>query len=136
MRYINDLMDVIQPAAEQTATAQLYTHRPISPSDGGITFNFSYVDPHSKTYSRLMGTNLQNVEGQIAIRTRQRLKFVPGESIIVMPDMNWYVVSQETVDYNSVPQQVLRLWGGAPVGAARLLRLTQIESDWGTNDNS
>lgn len=129
MKYINDLMDVLQPASEQTAQAQLYVTRPLTPTDGAISFAFSYVDPHSRSYSRLMGSNIQNVTGTIAIKTRQRLPFKIGKSEVVLPDGTHYLVREVMTDYNSVPQQVLRLWG-APVGAARLIRLEQVESPW------
>ena len=131
MRYIQDLLDIMQPQSEQTAEAEFFKSRPLSALDGAVTFSFSYVDPHSKSYGRIMGSNIQ--ASTLAIRTKQRLDIVVGKSRVRLPDGIMYIIDQVMTDYSQVPQQALRLWG-APVGAPRLLRLTQIEDAWGSDN--
>lgn len=129
MKVIRDLMDLMRPHADYTATAVFYKTRPTNETTGGIEFDFSYVEPKSKAYARIFG-NVVGEDENVAIRTNERLPFkADGENFIRLPDGQLYSITQVMVDYDKAPKQALRLFAN-PVGAERLLRLKIYKTGW------
>lgn len=125
---IRDLMDVMRPHTEYTATATFYESRPLNGNAGGVPFDFSYVEPRSRAYTRLFA-NVVGEDGNIAIRTDERLNIVPGKTHIRLPDGQLYIVNQVLYDYDKAPKQALRMFP-MPIGVERLIRMIPVRDPW------
>ena len=125
---IRDLMDIMNPHAEYTASAVFYKSRPFDINAGGIQFDFSYVEPKSKAYARIFA-NVVGEDENIAIRTNERLDFIAGKSFVQMPDGLLYIVNEIMIDYDKAPKQALRMFA-CPVGVERLIRMKPYKDGW------
>lgn len=125
---IRDLMDLMRPHAEYTASGHFYKSRPLNGNAGGIPFDFSYVEPKTKAYARIFA-NVVGEDENLAIRTDERLDFKTGKSFVRMPDGKLYIVSEVMIDYDTAPKQALRMFA-VPVGAQRLIRLKPYADGW------
>lgn len=131
MKVIRDLMDLMAPRADFTATAIFYATRPTNQTTDGIAFDFSYVEPKSRAYSRIFA-NVVGEDENVAIRTNERLPFKSdGDNYIRLPDGVLYTITQVMTDYDKAPRQALRMFAN-PIGAERLLRLKVYKDGWET----
>ena len=129
---IRDLMDLMRPHSEYTATALFFESRPLNGNAGGIPFVFSYVEPKSRAYTRLIG-NVTGEDANIAIQTDERLDFQPGKTRIRLPDGQLYIVNQVLYDYDKAPKQALRMFP-MPVGVTRLIRMIPVKDPWSNTE--
>ena len=127
---IRDLMDVMRPHGEYTATATFYETRPLNNNAGGTMFDFAYVEPRTKQYTRIFA-NVAGEDDSIAIRTNERLPFKAGECYVRMPDGRLYICEQVMLDYDKASKQALRMFA-MPVGTEKLLRLSVYNDGWRT----
>lgn len=118
---IRDLMDLMRPHAEYTASGHFYKSRPLNGNAGGIPFDFSYVEPKTKAYARIFA-NVVGEDENLAIRTDERLDFKTGKSFVRMPDGKLYIITEVLADRDKAPKQALRLFAN-PIGTEYLLRL-------------
>lgn len=118
---IRDLMDILYPHAEYAAEAVFYETRPLNSNAGGLTFDFAYVEPRTKAYTRVFG-NVAGEDERIAIRTIARLKFTAGKNFVRLPDGKLYIITEALADRDKAPKQALRLFAN-PIGTEYLLRL-------------
>lgn len=125
---IRDLMDLMYPKAQYTATGTFYSSRPLNANAGGITFDYSYVEPKTKAYARIFA-NVVGEDESIAIRTAERLDFKAGKSFIRLPDGQLYLVSEVLIDYDTAPKQALRFFA-QPVGVQKLIRMKPYTDGW------
>ena len=125
---IFDTLDLMNPKARFTATANYYKETFDDPSDGAQQFNYEYVNPFSNTYRRLF-SNIQTAAGEVAIRTTDQLNFVVG-GFVITQDGKAFSVLQVEKDYQAANKQVMRLFG-TPVSVEYVLRLTEVENPWG-----
>ena len=129
MKVVRDLMDFNRPHSDFTATATFFSTRPTNQTTGGIAFDFSYVEPKSKAYSRIF-SGVAGEDENVAIRTSERLPFkADGENYIRTPDGKLYIITQVMNDYDKAPKQTLRMFAN-PVGAEKLLRLKIYKDGW------
>ena len=119
-----DISDILQPHGDFTARGVFYISRPLNHNSGGAGFYYAYVEPRSRAFSRLFA-NIIAEDGSIAIRTRQKLDVVPGESCVRTQNGQLYLVSQVMEDYDKASKQALRLFRRPP-GVELLLRMTPI----------
>ena len=124
---IRDLMDVMRPHTEYTATATFYESRPLNGNAGGVPFDFSYVEPKSRAYARLFA-NVVGENASVAIQTDERLDIKPG-NYIRLSDGQLYIANQVLYDYDKAPKQALRMFP-MPVGVTRLIRMIPVKDPW------
>lgn len=123
-----DIINIMRPHGEYTATGRFYKTRPLNHNAGGASFYFAYVEPKSKTYARIFA-NVTGADENIAIRTVAELPFKAGESCVRLPDGALYTVVQVMSDYSRAPQQALRMFKN-PSGVEKILRLKRYEDGW------
>lgn len=125
---LNDALDILNPRGRYTAEGTYWTERPDSANEGGMKFNYEWVDPMSKAYRVLYGT-VQSVEaGETAIRTNDNLGFSSG-GFVMTADGQLFQVIQVSKDFSSVPKQALRLFG-TPIMTEFVLRLVTVPNPW------
>lgn len=125
---VKDIRSLLQKHAEQTLTGTFYEHRPLTPSDGGISFPYEFVSPASWTFRRLFGNVVGNQFSITAIKTVSSLPWRVS-SFIVTQDGRLYSVLQIERDHANVGKQALRLFSDA-AGITYVLRLMEIENPW------
>lgn len=125
---IRDLMDILYPHAEYFAEATFYETRPLNSNAGGLTFNFAYVEPNTKAFTRIFA-NVIGEDENIAIKTIARLNFVTGKNYIRLPDKRLYLVTEVLADYNTASKQAMRILP-APIGIEHIIRMSYCKDDW------
>lgn len=126
---LNDVLDILNPRTRFTAEGTFWTERPDSADEGGMRFNYEYVDPFSKTYRRLFG-NIQSFDaGETAVRTNDLLPFKVG-AFVMTAEGTLFTITQAAKDFQSASKQALRLLG-TPLGTEYVLRLVNVENPWG-----
>lgn len=126
---IRDVMDILNPHEENTATATYYPTRTNDPAIGGQKISYKYVDPRSRVYRHLF-PNLQMFDGDnVAISTKDRLDYKVG-GFIVTADGAYYQIDERAVDYSTASKQALRLFK-TPLGTSFVLRMHSVDNPWG-----
>lgn len=125
---INDILDILNPRGQFTATAKYYDTLPSSPDDGGQKFSFEYVSPYSKTYQRIFA-NIQGEPGNVIIRTNKNNNYSIN-GIIITQDGKAYRIKQVEKEYPESSKQVQRLFISL-VNCTYLISLEETDEPWG-----
>lgn len=126
---IYDALDILLPRARFTAEGKFWTERPDSADEGGMAFNYEYVEPSSRSYRRLFGTMQTFDADEIAIRSNDILPW-DAEKYFMTADGALYRVLQALKDYTDAPKQAMRLLG-TPIGTQYVIRGVRIDNPWG-----
>lgn len=124
---IYDALDILLPRERFTAEGKYWEGRP-EIKEGGIPFNYEYVNPYSAAYKRLFA-NIQDSSGDVAIRTNDMLNPIVNESCVLLADGRLFRVAQVEIDYQSASKEALRLFG-VPLGTTYLMRLVAEDNPW------
>lgn len=125
---MKDIRSLLQKRAEQTLTGTYYEEQPQSPADGGVTFQYEYVNPSSWTFRRLFGNVVGNQFSITAIKTVSPLAWRVS-SYVVTQDGRLYSILQVERDLASVGKQAQRFFCD-PAGVSYVLRLMEVENPW------
>lgn len=126
---VHDSLDLFTPRSRFTATGKYWSERPDSADEGGMGFNYEYVDAASRTYRRLFG-NMQSFEaGEVAIRTNDLLPF-GNKGYFMTADGDLYRIVEVQKDFQAAPKQALRMLG-TPLGTQYVIRAVRESNAWG-----
>lgn len=128
---VKDIRSLLQKRAEQTLTGTYYEEQPQSPADGGVAFQYEYVNPSSWTFRRLFGNVVGNQFSITAIKTVSPLAWRVS-SYVGTQDGRLYTVLQVERDIAGAGKQAQRLFCD-PAGVSYVLRLAEVENPWGIN---
>lgn len=126
---VHDSLDLFTPRSRFTAAGKFWTERPDSADEGGMAFNYEYVEPSSRSYRRLFGTMQTFDADEIAIRSNDILPW-DAEKYFMTADGALYRVLQALKDYTDAPKQAMRLLG-TPIGTQYVIRGVRIDNPWG-----
>ena len=125
---IRSALDILVPHQQFTATGSYYAENPEN-GGGADKFKYEYISPRTSTFRRLFGNIQAFSAGEIAIRTRDRLKYEVG-AYVVTADGETYTITDIHKDFSTAPRQALRVVG-LPVGVQYVLRMIPYANPWG-----
>lgn len=118
--------DFCADKSREFLTGTFYKRRPLTTADGGISFTYETLDPHSREYKTLISTLL--VEGRnTAIKTRSSLDFKIKNFIVTQDAQLWQIVSVLENPQNPATEEALRIFREAPA-AEKIIRMVGIEN--------
>lgn len=120
-----DFIDMIVNTGDEYLTGVFYKRRPISPTDGGITFKYKQLDPNARVFDKLLG-ELRKDRETYAINTKNNCGFNIGGYIQTQNGKLWEIT--EVIGNEEVKggNEVLR-WFKTAKNAEISIRMIQVD---------
>lgn len=110
-------------------TGTYYKRVPVVPSDGGESFSYEVLDPHTREYRTIMNNLL--VEGRNgAIKTRSAIKFKEKGYIVTQDGQFWQITAITENVQSDRSKQALRFFTET-AQTEKTIRLIGKDNPWG-----
>lgn len=117
-----DLIDILTGKADSTCTGKYFEGKL---GENGVTFEYEYLDPRSKSYRMLFGNLAGSQAWSATIKTNARIDFKVGAHI-KLQDGKMYEINGVDTDMQSAEKQAYRYFA-FPAGVYKVIRLSEVD---------
>ena len=117
-----DLIDILTGKADSTCTGKYFEGKL---GENGVTFEYEYLDPRSKSYRMLFGNLAGSQAWSATIKTNARIDFKVGAHV-KLQDGKTYEINGVDTDMQSAEKQAYRYFA-FPAGVYKVIRLSEVD---------
>lgn len=117
-----DLIDILTGKADSTCTGKYFEGKL---GENGVTFEYEYLDPRSKSYRMLFGNLAGSQAWSATIKTNARIDFKVGAHV-KLQDGKIYEINSVDTDMQSAEKQAYRYFA-FPAGVYKVIRLNEVD---------
>lgn len=123
------ILTFLTPKDDEFMTGYYYERRPVSPDDGRTIFQYSRLDPYSKTFDTQIGQMRIDRE-TYSLKTKTNLKWKVKGYISTQNGNFFQIVEVLANDQPKSAEEVLRLFK-CSVQTEYTIRLIKVDNPWG-----